>query len=154
MTKNKKITIGISLLLLITAAASVLVIYIHDNMYIKYSRLPSGIKQFISTHFPEERPVMSHYDFPGYDVWVGDAFEIEFDIFNKWNEIECCCGKELPSSILSLLPPGITDVIENYYGSMAITKINRSLFRYEIELSDKDIELVFGKNGQLIGVHD
>ena len=153
MAKNRKTIIGVGLLL-VAIVVSVLVIYIFDSMYIKYNRLPSGIKQFVSIHFPEEKPVVSHYDFPGYDVWVGDAFEIEFDIFNRWNEIECRRGKELPSSILSLLPPGITDVIESYYGNMAITKISRDLFRYEIELSDNDIELVFSKNGQLIGIHD
>ena len=129
-------------------------VYLSNERYVDYNKL-TGIKQFVTTYFPDNKNVTATHDFPDYNVWIGTGTEIEFDFRENWDEIKVYGKDTIPTGILSLVPANITEHVNKYYDNVRITKIKKKRYGFEIELSGhrgRDIELKFNKNGQIIGI--
>jgi len=151
--KKKKMIWASASLALILGICTLIGIYWFSDRYVDYQRY-SKIAQFITAHFPNVKPVTAMQDFPNYDVWIGTGTELEFDFRKNWEEIKVYGNDTIPVSILALIPAEIPKYVAQHYNNAQITKISKERLGYEIKLSERNIELKFNKNGQLIGIDD
>ena len=115
--------------------------------------LPSPITAFIKQHFPNASVVRVEpdYDHGGmeYDVYLNDGTELDFDAHNQWETIESR-GKGVPAAFI---PKAIATYVRGNYQNMAIVKIHKEHYGYEIELPNS-LELSFDRSGRFLDMDD
>lgn len=139
--KIKNMTVALSLLLAITTYA--------QNK--KISEIPAKSLQFLSEQFPKQT-ISSVKDndvnrIKGFTVTLSNNTEIEFRRDGHWKEVDGN-GKEIPTT---LIVQPILDYVTKNYPNEKITKIDYSLSKIEIDLSNK-IDLEFDKDGKFIKI--
>ncbi len=150
-----KTTIKIS----VVAILAVLTIFTscdsNDDDYVKDiiltdSEIPSEIKAYISTYFPENTIIRAEKDNDfndiTYDIYLSGSFNLEFDF--EFNIIEIDGVTELPNSVI---PQPILDYVSQNYPNNFITDWELEYNHQQIELNN-DIELEFELNGNFIRV--
>jgi hypothetical protein len=127
-----------------------------DDVLIGENELPSEARTFVSTHFPSAKFVWGEKDNDSYDVRLDNGFELDFSLDGIWDNVDGNHAKEVPASIVILIPESISVYIfENHQGAI-ITKIDKEHNRkgkhtgYEIELNNYHNELIFGLDGNFI----
>lgn len=115
--------------------------------------LPQAITDFLQQHFPGANVAYVESDNKNglkYDVTLNDGTEIDFDLANQWEEVDCKI-KPVPPA---LVPPAIDNYVKTLsQKDLMIIKIGRKHYGYEIELSN-GLDMRFNLNGQFIGVDD
>lgn len=114
--------------------------------------LPDAITAFIKQQFPNATVVgvESDHDHGGleYDVYLSDGTQLDFDANNQWEKVECMKG--VPAFFV---PKAIASYVKGTYQNVAITKINKELHGYDIELAN-GMELSFDRSGRFLGMDD
>ncbi|MDR0395338.1 MAG: PepSY-like domain-containing protein, partial [Tannerella sp.] len=124
-----------------------------DDVLIGENELPSEAKAFIATHFPSARFVWGEKDRGGYEVRLDDGFELDFSLDGTWDNVDGNHMKEVPASVMALVPERISAYIAENYQGAAVTKIDKEHNRrgkhtgYEITLNNYYSELIFGPEG-------
>ncbi|MBK6967535.1 MAG: PepSY-like domain-containing protein [Bacteroidales bacterium] len=123
-----------------------------QDKVVPYSQIPSGIKSFITTHFPKHSVAQSEIDTEGlgfskqYEINLNDGTELKF---NNKNQIIAIEGKsKLPESVI---PEKIRKYIATNYPNNAITDWEIDGKNQQISL-DNDLELEFNKNGDFVKI--
>lgn len=115
--------------------------------------LPEAVNAFVKQYFPNATiaGVEMDSDHGGveYDVRLSDGTEIDFDVNNQWDNVDCHT-KAVPAS---LVPKAIATYVSSNYQNMAITKINKEYYGYEIELAN-GLDLNFDRSGNFMGMDD
>lgn len=114
--------------------------------------LPDAITAFIKQQFPNATVVgvEPDHDHGGleYDVYLNDGTQLDFDANNQWEKVECMKG--VPAFFV---PKAIASYVKGTYQNVAITKINKELHGYDIELAN-GMELSFDRSGRFLGMDD
>ena len=114
--------------------------------------LPDAITAFIKQQFPNATVVgvEPDHDHGGleYDVYLSDGTQLDFDANNQWEKVECMKG--VPAFFV---PKAIASYVKGTYQNVAITKINKELHGYDIELAN-GMELSFDRSGRFLGMDD
>ena len=114
--------------------------------------LPDAITAFIKQQFPNATVVgvEPDHDHGGleYDVYLSDGTQLDFDANNQWEKVECMKG--VPAFFV---PKAIASSVKGTYPNVAITKINKELHGYDIELAN-GMELSFDRSGRFLGMDD
>lgn len=114
--------------------------------------LPQAITSFIKQHFPSVSivGVEPDYDNGGleYDVYMSDGTQIDFDANHQWDQVESMRG--VPAFFV---PRAIASYVKGNYQNLAITKINKEYYGYEIELVN-GLDLNFDRSGRFMGMDD
>lgn len=112
--------------------------------------VPQEVNDFVQKYFPGTSimRVETDNDHGGveYDVILSDGTEIDFDANNLWDNVDCHT-KAVPAA---LVPEAIASYVKAKHQSLDITKIDKELAGYDIELSN-GLDLKFNKSGQFMG---
>ncbi len=119
-------------------------LYLKADMMISPSALPDNIKQFISMNFQASVGLVQ-VDGSTYEIYLSDGTELEFDIGGNFKEAKARYLGLNPN----ILPKHIALIIKNEYPNVSITKIERKILYYEINLSN-NIELKIDNNGLVL----
>lgn len=113
--------------------------------------LPTEIKTYITTHFPNSsitKAVKIKGESEMYEITLSDGFELEF---NKNNEIIDIDGKsKLPDSVI---PSDLLSYVDSNYSSNYIVGWEIQANKQEVELNNK-VVLLFTMSHQFIGIDD
>lgn len=121
-----------------------------DDTAINFNELPTVAQTFVQTHFPSQEISLVKQEKDGYDVYLNNGFEIEFTLTGEWDDVDGR-GKEIPTSIIALLPESIPAYVTENYPNQLIVEINKEHFGYEIDLNN-NIELEFDTNGTFLRI--
>lgn len=114
--------------------------------------VPDAVSAFVKQYFPNATIAGVERDHDHgleYDLYLSDGTEIDFDANNQWDNVDCH-GKPVPAA---LVPKAIAAYVRSNYQNMAISKINREHYGYEIELAN-GLELNFDRSGNFMGMDD
>ena len=115
--------------------------------------VPEAINAFVQQYFAGATIayVETDADHGGieYDVTLNDGTEIEFDLNNQWDNVDCHI-KAVPSA---LVPQAIANYVKTNYQALPIIKIDKDAYGYEIELSN-GLDLKFDTSGHFLGIDD
>ena len=124
-----------------------------DDRPIPVEQLPAAAKTFVQEHFPENAIVYAKMDVEmqktEYEARLNDGSKVEFDEQGNWKEVNCHY-KAVPAV---LVPKAIADYVQAKFPDIAITKISRKWYGFEVELLS-DLDLRFDKDGAFIGFDD
>ncbi|MBQ6761367.1 MAG: PepSY-like domain-containing protein [Bacteroidales bacterium] len=124
-----------------------------DDRPIPVEQLPAAAKAFVQEHFPENAIVYAKMDVEmqktEYEARLNDGSKVEFDEQGNWKEVNCHY-KAVPAV---LVPKAIADYVQAKFPDIAITKISRKWYGFEVELLS-DLDLRFDKDGAFIGFDD
>lgn len=127
-----------------------------DDIKITENDLPENAKTFLKTHFSAAKFLWGERDDDSYDIRLDNGFEIEFSPDGEWDSIDSNRTKEIPASVLALIPQSIAEYVKKNHQGAFITNIDkkhdwsRKQSGYEIELNNYKDELEFGTNGNFI----
>lgn len=142
------------MLLLVMAIASLAIIPACANdIMIPTKQLPKTAQEFLSTHFAGSSVVKAVHDREindnDYTVWLSDGSKVEFNGKGKWESVENK-KSNVPDSVV---PAKIKEYVTTNYPSLGIVKIEKSLYGYEVELSN-DLDLKFDSDGNFQRIDD
>ena len=123
-----------------------------DDRPIPTDKLPDAAKTFVKQIFPEAIISFAKIesDFPKeYEALLNNGVKVEFDSKGVWKSVDCNQGI-VPASVI---PAAIADYVKTAFPGVAISKIAKKRYGYEIELQN-DIELRFNNAGGFIGYDD
>lgn len=124
-----------------------------DDRPIPVEQLPEAAKAFVKEHFPENTIVYAKIDVEmqktEYEARLNDGSKVEFDEQGNWKGVNCHY-KAVPAA---LVPKAIADYVGAKFPDIAITKISRKWYGYEVELLS-DLDLRFDKDCVFIGFDD
>jgi len=115
--------------------------------------VPEAINAFVKQYFPNAtiagvEPDNDHGCME-YDIYLSDGTEVDFDANNQWETIESR-AKGVPATFI---PQAIATYVKSNYQNMAVAKIHKEHYGYEIELTN-GLELNFDQSGQFMGMDD
>ena len=124
-----------------------------EDVAITAQKLPEAARKFLNTYFAQNKVVTALHDKDvsdnDYTVILDDGTKIEFDSSGKWESVKSQKGK-IPAGVV---PVKIAGYLAEYYHSIAIEKIERKRYGYEVELVN-DLDLKFSSDGRFIGFDD
>ena len=122
-----------------------------DDKPVSADKLPQKAKTFLSTYFPGIEVVSVIKDSDGYDVDLADGTDVDFRNNGQWKKVDCE-GRPVP---VGFFPANITTYVAEHYPLAYIEDIEFDHNRYKIGLNIPiDIELIFDKDGNFIGLDD
>ena len=118
------------------------------------SLLPVEAQEMIKTYFPKAPVSYMKIDknlfrTEGYDVFLSDGTELEFDAKGRWTEVESR-SQSVPDS---LVPMSIRKYVGRYYDDQKVKKIKHDRHGYELELVN-GLELKFDNRGKFLRLDD
>lgn len=127
-----------------------------DDVKITETDLPETAKTFAATHFSSAKFVWGEKDNDSYDIRLDNGFEIEFKTDGTWDSVDSNHAKEVPASIVALIPDGISKYVSEHHQGAIITKVDKEHDRsgthngYEIELNNYGDDLKFSLTGDFV----
>ena len=131
---------------LFVAAAAMCGLQAHADTYsTDPSALPQTARGIIEKSFPKAEIGMIKTDThilgtDDYEVKFTDGSEIEFDSKGDWSSVDCV-RRAVPQEFV---PKAISNYVKTNLRGVAIVKIERNRYGYEIELAD-GVEVKFDK---------
>lgn len=118
-------------------------------------KLPAKAKTFLSTYFPGIEIVSVVKEKDGdYDVDLLDGTDVDFRPNGDWKKVDC---EDRPVPV-GFFPVTISSYVASNYPDHFIEEIEFENNRYKAGLSvlgiDTDVDLIFDKNGNYIGLDD
>lgn len=115
--------------------------------------VPEAVTAFVKQYFPNATiaGVEQDSDHGGleYDIYLSDGTQIDFDANNQWDKIESH-ATAIPAA---LIPQAIASYVKSNYQNTTITKIDREVYGYEVEIAN-GLDLRFDKSGHFMGIDD
>ena len=116
-------------------------------------QLPAAAKTFVQKNFLGQTISYAKIDREcmktKYEVRLSNGTEIDFDRAGNWDKVDCKFGA-VPSK---LVPSNISHQVKKQYHGVAIPKIDKEYFGYEIGLSNR-LDHKFNKQGKLAYIDD
>lgn len=115
------------------------------------TNLPVAAQTFLKTHFSGIEPASIIEDketfSKDYKVHFANNIEVEFDSKGNWEEVD---GNHntIPTT---LIPKGILSYTKTNYPNIAVTKIDKGKWGYEVNLSN-GLELEFNSKGSFLRI--
>ncbi len=141
------------MLLLLAVATFAILPACADDFTIPTRKLPQAAQEFLNTYFAGSSVVRAVHDREigdnDYTVWLTDGSKVEFDGKGNWKSVENK-KSNVPDSVV---PAKIKEYVTTNYPSLGIVKIEKSLYGYEVELSN-DLDLKFDSDGNFQRIDD
>ncbi len=141
------------LLLLAFAIVGMLSLVACSDQVVAPTQVPIEIQTFVQQTFPNQAITYAEKDLDlfgyKYDVVLADGTQISFDTDNVWDKIE----SRTMAVPAALVPAPIATYINTNFPSVAIFKLDKERFGYEVELAN-GLELKFNKQGVLMELDD
>ncbi|NLZ72979.1 MAG: hypothetical protein GX905_04070 [Bacteroidales bacterium] len=125
-----------------------------DDKPISIEQLPKVAKEFLNTHFSNEKIAVIKMDKgffdTDYEVLFSNGHEVKFNKDGEWEEVDCA-RSEVP---VLIIPNEIKHYVIVNYPDRKVTHIEKKNKRnksYEIELDDS-IEISFDKNYVVVDI--
>lgn len=125
-----------------------------DDKPINVEQLPKAAKEFIATHFVNEKIAVAKQDTDfmdkDYKVIFVSGNKVEFDKKGVWKEVDC----ERSSVPSSIIPSQIKTYLKSNYPDKVVTQIenkNKGKYKYEVEL-DNSMEIKFNKSFEVVEI--
>ncbi len=116
-------------------------------------QLPAAAQTFIKQTFPQltiaYAEIEQSFAKTKYEVRLSDGSKVEFTGTGEWDKVDCKY-KAVPAA---LVPEVIAKNVQASYPGALITKIDKELFGWEIELNN-GLDLKYSAAGQLLEVDD
>ena len=145
-------TIKKTLTLLAALIVPVILMSCSDKI-IQPNQLPQNAQEFIRQYFPGIEISYVKLDAElmkkTFEVRLEDGTELDFTSKGEWDSIDCK-RTAVPAAIV---PEAIASYVQSNFPTQIITKIDKEVYGYEIELSN-DLDLKFNKDGKFISVDD
>ena len=145
MKTNNHLLIILGFILLALAAC--------DDRPVVPTELPQEIQSFVQQNFPGQTISFAQKDwelfFNQYDITLADGTQVSFDTSNVWDKVESHVAP-VPAA---LVPAPIATYVSANFPAVAIVKIDKERYGYEVELAN-DLELKFNKQGALMEMDD
>ena len=118
------------------------------------AQLPAPIQTFVQQYFPGQTITFAQKDLEltgwKYEIFLADGTHIDFDTDDMWDKIECPLTNPIPTAII---PPPVATTIQANYPDAMITKIDKELNGYEVDLAN-GLELKFNNQGAIVDMDD
>ena len=118
------------------------------------AQLPAPIQSFVQQYFPGQTITFAQKDLEltgwKYEIFLADGTHIDFDTDDMWDKIECSLTNPVPTA---LIPPPVASTIQANYPDAMITKIDKELNGYEVDLAN-GLELKFNNQGAIVDMDD
>ena len=141
------------LVLMCAMLLTVSLAFARDKVTKDVSSLPVMAREMIQTHFTnagvEYLKVKSRALVEGYEVFLSDGSELEFDRKGRWTDVENK-HRAVPSS---LIPAAVQKYLGTYYPNQRVVEIKQKRRGYELKLVN-GLELVFDKKGKFKHLDD
>ncbi len=125
-----------------------------DDKPISVDQLPKVAKEFLDTHFSNEKIAVVKMDKgffdTDYEVLFSNGDEVKFNKKGEWEDVDCA-HSEVPALII---PNEIKDYLSANYPDRKVTQIEKKNERnkkYEVEL-DNSIEITFNKDYVVVDI--
>ena len=136
-------------ILVILVGVIALSTFVSCDRVVSPEKLPAQAKQFIAAHFNGVDVLSVRKDGFQYDAVLFDGTELEFSHSGQWIKVDCGLNP-LPDGIL---PANTAKYLAAKFPMNFATHVKYEHKRYEVELNN-DLDLVFDKNGNFIGIDD
>jgi hypothetical protein len=144
---NSKKLIGNAI---ITTAIGIIIVRLKKEKLIYIDKLPSGINEYIKTHFASRRILKARQGRNGfkrtYDVYLDGEISLEFN--NNGDIVEIEGDSKLPDSVI---PKKISDFVSINYPDNVILEWELENKTQEVEL-DSGLELIFNLNSDFLRI--
>jgi hypothetical protein len=125
-----------------------------ERVAVEFNQLPATAQSFVQTHFSDKTISIIFHDKDmfdkDYEVVFEDTSNVDFNKKGEWTEIEV---KSEPGVPVAALPSAIVNYVNAKHPNTFIIKISKDRRDYEVELRN-GIDIVFDKNGNLVGYDD
>ena len=125
-----------------------------ERVAVEFNQLPAEAQSFVKTHFSDKTISIIFHDKDlfdkDYEVMFEDTSNVDFNKKGEWTEIEV---KSEPGVPAAAIPSAIVNYVTAKHPTSFIIKISKDRRDYEVELRN-GIEIVFDRNGNLIGYED
>lgn len=128
-----------------------------EDIVVAYDTVPEFVSSYIETNYPNQTVILVEQDDDGYDVYLSNGLEIEFDFDGSidvededeededdWNDWE-------DTIEFSSLPEIIINYISANYPGLNVLKVEWEDNEYEVTFTNQ-LELTFNSEGLLIEV--
>lgn len=117
------------------------------------TELPASVQAFVTQHFPSQTITYADKDWEWfgykYDVVLADGTQISFDTDDQWDKVSSMVNP-VPAA---LVPAPIATHVNANFPSVAIIKIDKERYGYDIELANQ-LELKYNHQGALMEMDD
>ncbi len=124
-----------------------------NDKSISLNELPAVSREFIATHFPNEKVAIAKIDRDlgekTYEVIFAGSAKIEFLGKGDWREVDCQFTR-VPDAVV---PEQIKKYIEGLYADAYVVKIERDRRGYEVRLNTR-LELEFDNRFNIVDIDD
>ena len=124
-----------------------------DDRPVAPAELPQEIQSFVQQNFPGQTISFAQKDWEWfgyqYDITLADGTQVSFDTSNVWDKVE----SHLAPVPAALIPAPIATYVGTSFPAVAIVKIDKERYGYEVELAN-DLELKFNQQGALMEMDD
>lgn len=139
---------------LLLIATALLVMTSCDDKPVAPTELPQEVQTFIKQHFPSQTITFAQKDsewlfFSQYDVTLNDGTMVSFDTDNVWDKVE----SRTAGVPIALVPAPISTYVTSNFPNIAIVKIDKESYGYEVELAN-ELEMKFNEGGALMEMDD
>ena len=128
-------------------------VYALADKPVTFAQLPQKAQQFINKHFGDVGFLSAKQDDGEYEVMLKDGTKIDFTLQGDWKKVDCE-GRPVP---VGYFPESISAYVVTNYSGAYIEEIQFEHNRYEVGLEGlgyADVDLLFDKEGQFIGLDD
>ena len=134
-------------------AATALMLNSCSDIPVAVSEVPGDVQTFIKQYFPGQTITYAEKDWSWfsykYEVVLADGTHMKFDTDNAWDMIE----SPMNGVPVAVLPPVITNYMNTNYPGVAVKKIDKENYGYEVELVN-ELEFKFNEQGALMEMDD
>ena len=124
-----------------------------DDKPVAPTELPQEIQSFVQQNFPGKTISFAQKDWEWfgyqYDITLADGTQVSFDTSNVWDKVE----SRVTPIPAALIPAPIATYVGTSFPAVAIVKIDKERYGYEVELAN-DLELKFNQQGALMEMDD
>ncbi len=124
-----------------------------DDRPVAPTELPQEIQSFVQQNFPGQTISFAQKDWEWfsdqYDITLADGTQVSFDTSNVWDKVE----SHMTPIPAALVPAPIATYLNTNFPAVAIVKIDKERYGYEVELAN-DLELKFNQQGALMEMDD
>ena len=139
--------------LLAMALIAPLTLKADDDIPIPVDQLPAASKEFVKQYFADKTIVYAEkemkYAGVEYQARLSDGAKINFNGDGSLDKVDC----KYYAVPAALVPEVIATYVQTNYPGVMITKIDKELYGYEIEINN-GLDLKFSPTGQLLGIDD
>ena len=124
-----------------------------DDKPVVPAELPQEIQSFVQQNFPGQTISFAQKDWEWfrnqYDITLADGTQVSFDTSNIWDKVE----SHMTPVPAALIPAPIATYLSTNFPAIAIVKIDKERYGYEVELAN-GLEMKFNHQGAIMEMDD